>query len=354
MPLSFAEFLTQVQHSPMLQTISLLSLAVLLVNGWTDAPNAITGVVVTEVLSYPKAILLAASFNFLGVLCVTSVNASVAETIYSIADFGGEPRRALGALCASMTAIVLWATAAWLFGIPTSESHALVSGITGAAIALEGGLSCVHWEQWGKVLLGLFLSSFLGFAVSRQVGKWMTNRTVSARQLRFLQIPGAALLSFLHGAQDGQKFIGIFVLGSSLASGQSQSGVTAIPLWMMLLCAAAMAAGTSAGGRRIIDTVGREMTALSSKESLSADLASIPGLLLSTLLGLPVSTTHARISAVLGAGSTGKAPVNCKVAERILFAWLATFPICTAIGYFTARVFLALQAEAVFRTLLPF
>ena len=123
---------------------------------------------------------------------------------------------------------------------------------------------------------------------------------------------------------------------------------------MMLLCAAVMALGTSAGGRRIIDTVGRDMAALSPKESLSADLASIPCLLLATLLGLPVSTTHARISAVLGAGSTGDSPVNRRVAERILFAWLVTFPICTAIGYFTARIFLALQTETALRTLLPF
>ena len=109
MPLSFASFLGQMVQNPALFSTVLLILAVLLVNGWTDAPNAIAGVVVTGALPFRTAVVMAAVCNFLGVLCVTSVNASVAETVYSIASFGGGTREALTALCAAMTAIVLWA-----------------------------------------------------------------------------------------------------------------------------------------------------------------------------------------------------------------------------------------------------
>ena len=155
MPLSFFEFLGQLTRNSALSVTVLLTLAVLLVNGWTDAPNAIAGVVVTGALPFRLAVLLAAVCNFLGVLCVTSVNASVAETVYSIASFGGGPKAALTALCAAMAAIVLWAAAAWLFGIPTSESHALVAGVSGAAVALNGSFSCIRWDCWTKVGLGL-------------------------------------------------------------------------------------------------------------------------------------------------------------------------------------------------------
>ena len=141
MPLSLPEFLCQMTASPALTLTVLLTLAVLLVNGWTDAPNAIAAAVVTGALPFRPAVGLAALCNLLGVLCVTAVNTSVAETIYSIASFGGGPRAALAALCAAMASIVLWAAAAWWFGIPTSESHALVAGLSGAAAALPGGLT---------------------------------------------------------------------------------------------------------------------------------------------------------------------------------------------------------------------
>ena len=173
MPASFSTFLAQAVENPALARSVFLTLGVLLVNGWTDAPNAIAGAVVTGALSFRRAVLLAAVCNFLGVLCVTSVYPSVAETIYSIASFGGGPEAASLALCAAMGAVVLWAAAAWWWGIPTSESHALVAGISGAAAALEGDLSCIRWQKWGLVLLGLVLSTTLGF----WAGRWAEGAT---------------------------------------------------------------------------------------------------------------------------------------------------------------------------------
>ncbi|NBI09855.1 inorganic phosphate transporter [Colidextribacter sp. OB.20] len=342
MPLAFVDFLRQLVENPALLGTVLLTLAVLLVNGWTDAPNAIAGAVVTGALPFRPAVVLAAVCNFLGVLCVTSVNASVAETVYSIASFGGGPRAALTALCAAMTAIVLWAGLAWFFGIPTSESHALVAGISGAAVALEGSFSCIRWGCWAKVGLGLLLSAAAGFWAGRAAYRRLKPVKASPRTLRLAQLPGAAAASFLHGAQDGQKFIGVFLLGAALAQGRADEGTFVIPLWLMILCALFMALGTLMGGKRIIDTVGREMVSLGPREGLAADLGSVACLLGATLLGLPVSTTHTRTCALLGVGSTGGSRPDWATAGKIALAWVLTFPGCMAIGYWMARVFLVM------------
>ena len=139
--MSLMEFLRQVAQNPVLMVSSALTLGVILVNGWTDAPNAIATCVSTRAIGLRKAIIMAAICNFFGVLVMTAVNASVAMTIYSMVDFGGNAHEALIALCAAMTAIVIWATVAWYFGIPTSESHALIAGLTGAAVAIHGNFS---------------------------------------------------------------------------------------------------------------------------------------------------------------------------------------------------------------------
>lgn len=341
MPQSFLNFIQKLASDPALLITVLLILAVLLVNGWTDAPNAIAGVVVTEVLPFRPAVLLAAACNFLGVLCVTSVNASVAETVYSIASFGDGPREALIALCAAMTAIVLWAVLAWSFGIPTSESHALVAGISGAAVALDGSLSCVRWDSWAKVLLGLLLSVVAGFRVGAAIQKRLSNVKLSEHLFRLAQLPGAAGVAFLHGAQDGQKFLGVFLLGTALAQNRVDEQTFQIPLWLMALCAGFMSLGTLMGGRRIIETVGRDMVPLGPREGLSADLANIACLAVATVFGLPISTTHSRTSAVLGVGHAGGGRVDHLIAGRIALAWLLTFPCCMAIGYLMAKFFLA-------------
>ena len=137
MTISFSSFLSQLLSSPVLAVTVVLTLGVILVNGWTDAPNAIATCVSTRAIGPKAAILMAAFFNFLGVFVMTMINASVASTIYNMVDFGGNPDQALTALCAALVAIVSWAAAAWWFGIPTSESHALIAGLSGAAVAMH-------------------------------------------------------------------------------------------------------------------------------------------------------------------------------------------------------------------------
>ena len=142
--MSIMDFISQMVANPMLLVSTILTLGVILVNGWTDAPNAIATCVSTRAIGVRKAIIMAAVFNFLGVLIMTTVNASVAFTIYNMVDFGGDSKLALIALCAAMAAIVIWATAAWYFGIPTSESHALIAGISGAAVAIQNSFSGIN------------------------------------------------------------------------------------------------------------------------------------------------------------------------------------------------------------------
>jgi len=294
MPTSFLEFWGQLAGNLALTVTVLLTMAVLLVNGWTDAPNAIAGAVVTGALPFRWAVLLAAVCNFLGVLCVTAVNASVAETVYSIASFGGGPRAALTALCAAMAAIVLWATAAWRLGIPTSESHALIAGLSGAAIALHGGFAGINGGEWIKVLYGLVLSTLLGFAfgwAAARLVEFLCKNMDRRRTTGFFggaQIAGGAAMAFMHGAQDGQKFMGVFMLGIFLANGQDNVTNFQIPLWLMVLCSAVMALGTSIGGYRIIKAVGMDMVKLEKYQGFAADMAGAACLLLSSLTGIPV------------------------------------------------------------------
>ena len=209
------------------------------------------------------------------------------------------------------------------------------------ALALEGSLGCIRWQRWGAVLLGLVLSVAAGLWAGRQTERLTRRWPLSPKLFRLCQIPGAAGTAFFHGAQDGQKFIGVFLLGSALAQGRQETQILRVPLWLMVLCAAAMAAGTALGGRRIIDTVCREMVSLGPREGFSADLAGILCLLAATLLGLPVSTTHTRTAALLGVGAAGPRGVDRRVVRSVLLAWLATFPGCMALGYVLARAALA-------------
>lgn len=342
-------FIRQAAENPMLLIASCLTLGVILVNGWTDAPNAITTCVATRAISAKKAILMAAVFNFLGVFVMTAVNASVAMTIYNIADFGGNAQHSLIALCAAMTAIVLWATAAWFFGIPTSESHALIAGISGAAVAIHGSFSGINGGEWVKVLYGIVLSTVLGFILGFLSAKLTVflfrnqNRLTAGRFFSGAQIAGGAAMAFMHGAQDGQKFMAIFLLGAAFAGGQSDLTTFTVPLWLMILCSAVMGLGTSIGGTKIIKSVGRDMVRLKPYQGFAADVAATLCLLLSSLTGIPVSTTHTKTTAIMGVGAARSVKnVNWGIVKDLVLTWVCTFPGCGLLGYALAKLFLHL------------
>lgn len=347
--ISFLYFMQQMGEHPILLVAVLLTLGVVFVNGWTDAPNAIATCVATRSIGVNRAIWMAAICNFLGVLLMSLVNTKVAMTVKNMVNFGGNTRDAMIALCAAMTAIVIWAIGAWYFGIPTSESHALIAGLSGAAIALQGGLEGINGSEWMKVVYGLFLSTLLGFGVGFLICKALTIicRNVSRHKAEPFftggQIVGGAAMAFMHGAQDGQKFLGVLLLGLYLVNGMDSTEGAVLPIWMMLLCSVVMGVGTSIGGKKIIKSVGMDMVKLEKYQGFSADIAAAFGILLSTLWGIPVSTTHMKTTAIMGVGAVKRlSAVNFKVVQDMVLTWVLTFPGCGLIGYIMAKIFLVL------------
>lgn len=345
--ISLQYFVQQMGEHPVLLIAVLLTLGVIFVNGWTDAPNAIATCVSTRCMDADHAIFMAAVCNFLGVIVMSMVNSKVAMTIKNMVNFDGNTQDAMIALCAAMTAIVIWAVGAWYFGIPTSESHALIAGLSGAAIALSGGLGGINFGEWVKVIYGLLLSTVLGFGIGFLICKAVTVlcRNVDRRKadpfFTGAQVFGGAMMAFMHGAQDGQKFLGVLLLGLYLVNGKDATGEVVLPVWMMLLCSVVMGAGTSIGGKKIIKSVGVDMVKLEKYQGFSADLAAACGILLSTVFGIPVSTTHMKTTAVMGTGAVKRlSAINFKVVQEMVLTWVLTFPGCGLIGYAMAKVFL--------------
>lgn len=349
--MDFFEFFSGVLSNPMLAVSTLLTLGVILVNGWTDAPNAIATCVSTRAIGVRPAIIMAAIFNFLGVLVMTSINASVAFTIYNMVDFGGDSHLALIALCAAMAAIVIWATVAWYFGIPTSESHALIAGISGAAVAIQNSFSGINGGEWIKVIYGILLSTLLGFVLGFLSSKLTVlifkskNRLKSENFFSGAQVAGGAAMAFMHGAQDGQKFMAIFLLGAAMANGQGNATAFDVPIWLMVLCSLVMGLGTSIGGYRIIKSVGMDMVKLKPYQGFAADFSATLCLLLSSLTGIPVSTTHTKTTAIMGVGAARRiSNVNWSVVKDLVLTWVFTFPGCGLLGFGMAKLFLMIFA----------
>lgn len=347
MDVSLAQFVAQVVSNPILAVTVLLTLGVIFVNGWTDAPNAIATAVTTRSINIRPAIIMSAVFNFLGVLLMTMINSSVASTISNMVDFGTDTQMALVALCAALFSIVVYSVGASIFGIPTSESHSLIAGLTGAALAVQGGLDGVNGQEWIKVIYGLVLSLALGFALGWGICRALTiicanmDRRRTNKAFKYAQIFGAAAMSFMHGAQDGQKFIGVLLLGVAFCNGQPDLVNAAIPIWLMMLCSITMGVGTSVGGEKIIKSVGMDMVKLETFQGFSADLAGAACILLSTLTGIPVSTTHTKTSAIMGVGAVKRlSAINFSVVKDMMLTWVFTFPGCGLISFVMAKVFM--------------
>lgn len=344
---SFSYFIQQVCSNPALAITTLLTLGVIFVNGWTDAPNAIATCVTTRCLRIRPAVIMAAVLNFFGVFIMTQLNASVVSTISNMVDFGGDTNAALIALCAALFSIVVYSVGASLLGIPTSESHSLIAGLSGAAIAIQDGIGGINMGEWVKVLYGLAASLLLGFGIGWIVCKLVTlicaglDRRRANVFFRYAQIVGAAAMSFMHGAQDGQKFIGVLFLGMAFCSGQTGVAGVIIPVWLMILCSTIMGVGTSVGGERIIKSVGQDMVRLEKYQGFSADLSSALCLLVMTMLGIPVSTTHTKTSAIMGVGAVRRlSAINFGVVRDMMLTWVFTFPGCGIISYVMAKLFM--------------
>jgi PiT family inorganic phosphate transporter len=311
-------------------------LAAEFVNGWTDAPNAIATVVSTRVLSPSQAVLMAAVLNVVGaVVTGTAVASTIGTGIVKPEVIN------LSVVIAATLTVVIWSIVTWFYGIPTSESHELIAGLTGAGLAVAGP-SVLLWEGWQKVLIGLGFSTVLGFSLGAMVMTslyWILRRTSPSfvrGVFSRLEILSAAFLAFSHGSNDGQKFMGAFSLALVLGGKMAHF---AVPLWVMLLCGAVMGIGTALGGWRIIRTVGFKITKLESVHGFAATSSGAIAILLASRFGIPLSTTHCISTSIMGVGATRRfSAVRWGVARSIVLTWIITFPVCAGLGWVIASL----------------
>lgn len=328
------DFFSNAFAEPLSATVVLVTLGVLFVNGWTDAPNAIAAGVSTHAMTMRQGVILATVMNILGGAAAMTLGQKVAETVYFLGDFTPD-RKGAAALAAALSAVILWAVIAWRFGIPTSESHGLMAGLMGAAVAQgAGGIST---PAFYRVLIGLIVSVGVGFLMGWLLARWFGALQFPPALWRWGQRLSAALMAFAHGLQDTPKFASVLLLAGSFWGSKQ----TSLPLWLTVLCSLFMGFGTLLGGGRIIRTVGSKMVQIEQREGFAADLAGTLALLLSTLQGLPVSTTHAKTCALMGAAvAKDDGFIDPKIAGSMFLAWGLTFPACGLLAFILTKIFL--------------
>ena len=309
----------------------ILVLAAEFVNGWTDAPNAIATVVSTRVLSPTRAVFMAAVLNITGALVTgTAVATTIGEGIVKQGSIS------LSVVAAAMLTILVWSAITWYYGMPTSKSHELIAGLTGASLA-AAGQSVLLWTGWEKVLIGLGFSTILGFTFGFVIMSfifWILQRAALSNirsAFSRLQIFSSAFLAFSHGSNDGQKFMGVFSLALVLGGAITKFQVT----WpIMLVCGTVMGLGTIFGGWRIMRTLGFKLTRLEPVNGFAAETSGSLAILLASHFGIPLSTTHCITTAIMGVGASRRiSAVRWGMAGNIVLTWIITFPICGVLGY---------------------
>ena len=333
------------------------------INGFHDAANAIATVVSTKVLTPRQAIALAAVFNLIGALAGTAV----AKTISGgIVESGAVT---MTTIFSALFAAIVWNLLTWWLGLPSSSSHALIGGLCGAAMATaQDDWAVLIWSAtdakgaaiglWPKVVLpmvsspviGFFGGAFLMFVLTIFIHR-LTPRVVNG-VFGKLQLVSAGFMGYSHGSNDAQKTMGIITLALATATAQGVfKDVPAwasflqvqqskqIPSWVIVACALTMAAGTAAGGWRIIRTMGHKMVKLQPVHGFAAETTAAAIIHVASTYGIPVSTTHVISTSIMGVGAMKRfGAVKWGIVERIVWAWVLTLPICGFLGYFTERL----------------
>jgi PiT family inorganic phosphate transporter len=300
-------------------------------NGLHDAANSIATIVSTRVLRPQYAVFWAAFFNFIAFLFF---GLHVARTLGTgIVDAGiVDPT----VIFAALTGAIVWNILTWIFGIPSSSSHALVGGLVGAGVAKAGG-GAIVWSGLLKTTAAIVLSPALGFFLALMLilaVSWISLRQTPFavdNAFRHLQFISASLYSLGHGGNDAQKTMGIIAV---LLFSQGHLGHEFyVPLWVVLSCQSAMALGTLFGGWRIVHTMGSKITRLNPMQGFCAEAGGAITLFLATWLGIPVSTTHTITGAIVGVGAARRASaVRWGIAGNIVIAWIVTLPATALIA----------------------
>jgi len=339
--------------------VLLAALAFEYINGFHDAANAIATVVSTKVLTPRQAIALAAVFNLVGALMGTAVASTIGKGLVDTHYV------TMITIFAGLTGAIVWNLITWWLGLPSSSSHALIGGLCGAAIAsADGNWNVMHWATtdakgaaaglWPKVVLPMLTSPLVGFFGGAVL---MLLLTMLVHRLRprivngifgKLQLVSAGFMAHSHGSNDAQKTMGIIAL--ALFTGTKSGAFKDLPDWLAFLrtpefvvdqwvvitCAIVMAAGTAAGGWRIIRTMGHKMVKLQPVHGFAAETTAAMVIHFASTLGIPLSTTHAISTSIMGVGVAKRfSAVKWGVVERIIWAWIFTLPACGLMGYFT-------------------
>jgi PiT family inorganic phosphate transporter len=324
------------------------------INGFHDAANAIATVVSTKVLTPRQAIAMAAFFNLTGALMGTAVASTIGK---GMVDLKVVTMRTI--ICALLAAIV-WNLVTWLLGLPSSSSHALIGGLCGAAVASAAGdFSVLKWRTglFPKVVVPMISSPVAGFIF----GALLMFLLLFALQsftphlvhkiFGKLQLVSAAWMAHSHGTNDAQKTMGIIAL--ALFTG-TKNGTFAhlprvlhflntptfqVPAWVVFACAATMAAGTAAGGWRIIRTLGHKMVKLQPVHGFAAETTAAVIIQVASSYGIPLSTTHVISTSIMGVGAVKRfSGVKWGVVGRIVWAWVLTLPVTALLSYLLARI----------------
>jgi PiT family inorganic phosphate transporter len=322
-----------------LVSVIILTLIFDYINGFHDAANAIATVVATKVLRPMTAVIFGAVLNFVGALMGTAVATTIGSGLVAAELI------TLQTVFFTVLSAIIWNIITWIKALPTSSSHAIMGSLVGAALASNPGTwDSVHWKGiYDKVFVPMISSPLMGFFLGLLIMWsliWMfyrLNRHKINRIFDKLQIVSAGFMALTHGHNDAQKSMGIMALALVLAFPQNEFHV---PLWVIIICATAMALGTMSGGWRIIQTMGHKMIRLQPIHGFAAETTASIIIGGASHLGIPVSTTQVISSSILGVGaSRGLSAVRWGVVRRILWAWVLTLPMTAAFSYAMVTIY---------------
>ena len=316
--------------SVMILLVVVFALVFDFINGFHDTANAIATTVSTRAMTPQKAIIASAVLNFCGALLSTGVAKTIGGDIVKSASMVNA-----NVLVAALIAAIVWNLVTWWYGIPSSSSHALIGGLVGA-VAAASGFEALNAKGIETIVLSLVISPIIalvtGYALM-VVLLWIFGRlapNMLNHGFKRMQLLSAAAMAFSHGANDAQKAMGIITL--ALVTGGVIDSFE-VPTWVKLACAASMALGTAAGGKKIIKTMGTNIFRMVPMSGFAADLGSALVISLATFFHLPVSTTHVVSGSIMGVGSAKRVTaVRWTVAQNMLMAWVLTIPLSAAVG----------------------
>lgn len=305
-----------------------LAVLVVFVNGWTDAPSSVFSVVSSGTLKLWQGTLLSAVFNFLGVLIFSFINTGVAKEVLSLVNQKNEGISKITCFSCFLT-VVLFGVLTWFFGMPSSESHALISSLAGCSLAF-GLFDYTFLSRFLKIVIFMIFSCVLSFSISYAAARLLCKRRLHFEKFLLLS---SASLSFMHGAQDGQKFIGVILL---LVGASSKSP----PLFLVLAVSFVMAFSTLLGGKRIIGSLSKSIKKCDTPLAFFSDFGSFATLFLCSILGMPVSSGNVKSLSLVGSSLAEKSGVNKKIITEILITSVITFPICFILGFLICKAVL--------------